>query len=191
MNQGFSFMADERIAAVILAAGRSSRMGRAKMTLPWGRKTVIASVVEVLAQGGVDEIVVVTGGSRLEVEAALIDLPTRPIYNPDYVEDSMILSLQIGLRSLSETAGAALVALGDQPQIQADVVRRVIRAHRELGRLLAVPSFQMRRGHPWLVARPLWDDLLSIRPPETIRAFLDHHADEIRIRKCSDRYDLT
>jgi len=175
----------EYLAAVVLAAGRSSRMGQAKMALPWGGTTVVGHVVETLAQAGVDEIVVVTGGAHVQVDAALARLPEstaqrlRSVHNPNYNLDYMILSLQCGLRSLSEHASAALVALGDQPQMEAEVVRAVMQVYRQQGARLVIPSYQMRRGHPWLVARPLWDDLLILQPPETTRGFLNTHAAEI------------
>lgn len=178
-------MTTEYLAAVVLAAGRSSRMGQAKMALPWGATTVVGHVVETLAQAGVEEIVVVTGGAHVQVDAALAGLPEsiaqrlRTVHNPNYNLDYMILSLQCGLRSLSEQAGAVLVALGDQPQIEAQVVRAVMQVYRHQGVRLVVPSYQMRRGHPWLVARSLWDDLLSLQPPETTRRFLNAHAAEI------------
>jgi molybdenum cofactor cytidylyltransferase len=63
------------IAAIVLAAGRSKRMGMPKMTLPWGETTVISQVVSILAQSGIEQIVVVTGGASQDVEAALCGLP--------------------------------------------------------------------------------------------------------------------
>lgn len=168
------------IAAVVLAAGRSQRMGEAKLVMPWGDMTVIGRVVSVLAKAGVSEIAVVTGGNREAVEAALIGLPARCVYNPRYADDFMLLSLQTGVRALSDETAAFLVALGDQPQIDEWVVRRVVGDFVQCEASLVVPSFQRKRGHPWLVARPLWADLLHRTPPETMRSFLNAHADQIR-----------
>jgi molybdenum cofactor cytidylyltransferase len=80
---------------------------------------------------------------------------------------------------MSDQAQAALIGLGDQPQVQEESVRRVCEAYRESKSQLIVPSFQMRRGHPWLVARPLWDELLQMHPPGSSRDFLKRHASEI------------
>ena len=168
-----------RIGAVVLAAGRSQRMGTVKMTLPWGETTVVGRVVSVLAQAGVGEIVVVTGSNRLEVEAAIDGLPARPVHNPHYAKDYMLLTLQAGMDALSPAVDACLVALGDGPQIEARIVLQVIDTYVRGGGPLVVPSYQMRRGHPWLVARPLWVDLLRREPPETPRAFLNAHAEQI------------
>ncbi|MDI6696014.1 MAG: nucleotidyltransferase family protein [Anaerolineales bacterium] len=169
----------ERIAVIIMAAGRSSRMGQSKMDLPWGRTTVIGQVVNVFAQAGLSEIVVVTGWARQRVEAAVQGMPARCVHNPRYAEDYMILSLQAGLRSLSSRASAALVALGDQPQIQPEVIRRVIEVYHQGNALIVAPSYQMRRGHPWLIDRRLWSDLLELQPPYTPRDFLNAHQGEI------------
>jgi len=72
-----------------------------------------------------------------------------------------------------------LIGLGDQPQVQERSVRSVLDEYRKSGAALVVPSFQMRRGHPWLVARPHWDEILRMRSPASLRDFLNRHADEI------------
>ena len=166
------------IGAVVMAAGRSQRMGRPKMVLPWGGTTVIGQVVDVLLTSGVGDVVVVTGGAREHVESVLGGLPVRIIYNPDYANGEMARTLQVGLSAMEEGIEAALVVLGDQPQIEQTVVETVIAAF-EQGSHLVVPSYQMRRGHPWLVARSLWDDLLGLRPPKTLRDFLNIHTSDI------------
>lgn len=162
-------MVEPGIAAVILAAGQSRRMGTPKMILPWGGTTVVGQVLDVLEKAGVQDVVVVTGGAHQQVRAALEGRRAATIFNPRYAEDHMLLSLQAGLRNLPGSILATLVALGDQPQIQVDVVEAVIQAYRTSNASLVAPSFQMRRGHPWLVARPLWDDILALNPPQTLR----------------------
>jgi len=83
-----------QIGAVVLAAGESRRMGEPKMSLPWGNTTVIARVCEVLLASGVEEIWVVTGGGREQVEAALQHLPVYTVYNLEFADHNMIHSLQ-------------------------------------------------------------------------------------------------
>jgi molybdenum cofactor cytidylyltransferase len=169
----------EGIAAVILAAGLSRRMGVPKMVLPWGKTTVIGQVVHVLSDAGIGEIVVVTGGACQQVEAALQDLPVRVVFNPRFAEDPMAYSLQVGLASLPAAVDACLVVLGDQPQIGAQVVRGLVQAYRERGAPLVVPSFEMRRGHPWLLDRSLWPEVTALRPPGVLRDVLNSHASQI------------
>ncbi len=169
------------IAAVVLAAGRSTRMGQPKMALPWGATTVLGQVVLELAKGGVDRILVVTGGDRETVEGILRILSLPPgvalstIYNPDYAQGEMLSSLQTGLRAAGEGARAALVVLGDQPQIEAKVVGAILQAYAQSCPLLVVPSIHHRRGHPWLVDRSLWDEILAMSTSQTLRDFLQSH----------------
>jgi molybdenum cofactor cytidylyltransferase len=168
------------ISAIILAAGQSRRMGQPKMLLPWGNLTVIEHVITTFLNAGVEDIVLVTGGAREQVERLTAQYPIRRIYNSDYAKGEMLSSLQLGLTAMPAQVQATLIGLGDQPQVQERCVRLVCEAYRENKPQLVVPSFQMRRGHPWLVARPLCDKLLKLKPPESPRDFLNKHAGEIR-----------
>jgi molybdenum cofactor cytidylyltransferase len=69
---------------------------------------------------------------------------------------------------------------GDQPQIQVGSVQVILQEYESTGASLIVPSYQMRRGHPWLVARELWNEILEMRSPESPREFLNRHAKEIK-----------
>ena len=80
---------------------------------------------------------------------------------------------------MSERAQAALIGLGDQPQVQEASVRAICEAFRTRGSELIVPSFQMRRGHPWLVERSLWQPLLKMDRQQSPRDFLHQHAQNI------------
>ena len=170
------------ISAIVLAAGLSTRMGRPKLILPWGSTTVIGQVVATLVQAQVDDIVVVTGAARTEVEAAVEQGrwdEVRTVFNPRYADDDMLVSLQAGIAALGEQVDAMLVVLGDQPQIEVGVVRLLVDTYRTEGYPLIVPSFDMRRGHPWVVARALWPDLLSATAGSTMRDFLHAHTGQI------------
>jgi molybdenum cofactor cytidylyltransferase len=168
------------IAAVVLAAGLSRRMGCPKLVLPWGETTVIGRVVDVLLAASVSPLVVVTGGAHTQVEQALQGKPVRLTFNPRYTEDQMTLSLQTGLAQLPDVVRATLVVLGDQPQIEVQVARAVIMEYENSGAGLDIPSYQMRRGHPWLVERKLWPALMALHSPDTLRDFLSAHVDQIR-----------
>ena len=165
------------VAAVVLAAGRSRRMGRCKLTLPWGGTTVIGQVVATLWEAGARPVLVVTAPPwHYAVLQALARSPAQvAVYHPQDPE-AMLLTLQWGLRHLPPETQATLVALGDQPHIPPGVPRRLIRAFRETSAPLLAPVHQGRRGHPWLVARTLWPDLLRRGPTHTLRDFLRDHA---------------
>ena len=169
-----------KIAAIVLAAGQSRRMGRPKLTLPWGNRTVIEQVITTLLESGTREIVVVSGGYRELLEEVLAPYPVSMIYNPNYLQSEMIESLKTGIQKLSETTQAFLVVLGDQPSIDAAVIRQLVARYQEERPKLVIPSYNMRRGHPWLVDRSLWNDLLSLNPEETMRDFLYRNQKGIR-----------
>jgi molybdenum cofactor cytidylyltransferase len=174
----------KNIAAVILAAGQSKRMGQPKMLLPWGETTVLRQVLTTFAQIGVSEIVVVTGGAREAVEAEAArsagKIPLRCVHNPDFEGGEMLSSVQAGLAALGPEVAAALIGLGDQPQLSLESARKVVAAAEAPGARLLVPSYNLRRGHPWLVERSLWNEILALQAPQTLRDFLNSQAGGIR-----------
>ena len=175
---------DPKVAAIVLAAGLSLRMGQPKMILPWGHTTVIGRVVEVMGSIGLSEVLVVTGGARESVESVLNELPLqispRLVFNSDFENGEMLRSIQVGLEALDPTVEAAIIALGDQPQIQVEVARGVLHTYLQERAPIVAPSYRMRRGHPWLLRRDLWSEVLRLRPPSTLKTFIDQHPKEIR-----------
>ena len=173
------------ITAIILAAGQSRRMGQPKMLLPWGEGTVLGQVIATFQKVEVDELIVITGGYNDQVQT-LVGTSARIVFNPGYEQGEMLSSIQCGVAELKPEAQATLIALGDQPQVQERSVRMVIEAYHQSGSPLVVPSFQMRRGHPWLVARPLWDEIMALHTPESPRDFLNHHTEDIQYVNIDD-----
>jgi molybdenum cofactor cytidylyltransferase len=173
------------ISALILAAGQSKRMGEPKMPLPWGETTVLGQVISTYMAAGIEDILVITGGDRERVEA-LVGGSARTAFNPNYAKGEMLSSIQSGLAVLSAETRAVLIGLGDQPQVRARSVQLVLEAYRESGAALVVPSYQMRRGHPWLVARPHWDEMRGMGSSQSPRDFLNRHAKDIRYVEVDD-----
>jgi molybdenum cofactor cytidylyltransferase len=173
----------KKIAVVILAAGLSRRMGTPKMLLPWGQTTVLGQVVSTFSQAGVGEIVVVTGGYREAVEAEVGHLGgqfhLQSIHNPNFESGEMLSSLQVGLTVLDKEVDATLIGLGDQPQLSLDATLKVLQVYETSFPSLVVPSHNMRRGHPWLVQRQLWSQILALRAPATMRDVLSAHSSDI------------
>jgi len=196
------------ITAIILAAGQSKRMGQPKMLLPWGNMTVLGQVLSTLRDAGLTESLVITGAEREAVERIAQSFGATTVHNVDFEKGEMLSSLQAGIRALIQAPprpspnppGAsenlkgspsadlervpakqegALICLGDQPQVEARTVRGVASRFIEGESQLVVPSHNMRRGHPWLVARPLWDEILALRAPKSPRDFLAEHAEQI------------
>jgi molybdenum cofactor cytidylyltransferase len=166
------------ITAIILAAGESKRMGEPKMLMPWGKSTVLQTVISTFQASGIKDILVVTGGAHQQVES-LIGKTVETVYNENYQSGEMLSSIQLGLSVKMREASAALICLGDQPQVEERSVRSVCNAFLASKSQIVVPSYQMHRGHPWLVARPLWDELIAVKPPKTPRDFLKKHSHKI------------
>jgi len=169
------------ISAIILAAGQSKRMGQPKMLLPWENTTVLGKVIETIQHAEVEDILVVTGGARSEVEklVAQYGSPLRVVHNENFEHEEMLASIQLGLQGQKPKAQAALICLGDQPQVEEGSVRIVCEAFRKNGSSIIVPSYQMRRGHPWLIAKELWGEVLQMSPPGSMRDFLNNHKNDI------------
>ena len=162
------------IAALVLAAGLSRRMGRFKLTLPWGERTVVGQVIATLEAAGLAEIVVVTGHRADEVSAALAGTSARCVHNAGYASGEMLGSVQTGLVAMAAGVEAALLCLGDQPQMEADTVRAVLEMGEAAGwRKIVSPSYQMRAGHPILLPRWIWPEILACQG--TLRDVLTVH----------------
>jgi len=167
----------EDVAAVILAAGRSQRMGAFKPLLPFGKQTVIASCVDYLRQGGVETIVVVLGHRAEEIQARLNHLNTICVINSD-PESEMNASIAVGIRNVPRTAKATLIALADHPAVPPTVVSMLIEAWRN-GASLVIPTWQNRGGHPVLVDLRYRAELQNLDPNRGLRALFDAHRDEL------------
>lgn len=179
------------ISAIILAAGESKRMGEQKLLMKWGNSSVIEHVLRVFSMADVDEIAVITGSHRGEIEKVLsamkISRPVKRIFNENFSSGEMLSSIQCGLRELQHgPSDAALIGLGDQPQVREGTVQNVRNTFRQTKSPIVVPSFNMRRGHPWLVARELWNDLLDLGTHQTPRDFLNRHRGKIQYVDAAD-----
>lgn len=168
-----------RVGAVVLAAGRSQRMGQPKLLLPWGASTIIRSVCERITSCGLNEIVVVAGEQMEAIQQQLADLPVRVIYNPDHAQGEMLSSLKLGLQSIWYSSSACLVVLGDQPEVKPDVLSRIMGAYSQgLGRII-VPAYQSRRGHPLLIDNTFWQAMIDLPPDKAPRDMLSAHEQHI------------
>lgn len=175
------------VAAVIAAAGQSRRMGQPKQLLPWGDQTVIEAVVNNLAAAGVSPIVCVVGRNAQEVGDQLSNASVHTVYNTAYFRREMLYSFQLGLKHLnaicSETTqplcAGTLFSLGDQPHVSAYVIEKIVAQVRQTPRRIVVPSYQMRRGHPFFIPRSLWPQILDLGPADTLRSVVQQHAQSI------------
>ena len=171
------------ISAIILAAGESKRMGQPKMLLPWGDKTILTHVISIFQNAGLEDIIVVTGGAREKIEKLVSGCNVRTVFNKEFKKAEMLSSIQYGIQALTSQTQAVLIGLGDQPQVQDRSVRMVCETFVQTKSSIVIPSYQMRRGHPWLVERSLWKELLKSKTP---RDFLNRHPTEIQYISVKD-----
>jgi molybdenum cofactor cytidylyltransferase len=168
----------KEVGGIVLAAGLSSRMGQSKPLMPWlNDKTVIEHILEQVQQANLTQIVVVTGYRGEQVAGKAKTLGINAVDNPDYVRGEMLSSLKIGLLAQAETIAAALVILGDQPRIEISVLREVIDAYTlEKGEIVA-PIYQGQRGHPILISRPYWGEMVALPVGGAPRDVIQRHRD--------------
>lgn len=172
--------AHSQFISIILAAGISSRMKQPKLVLPWGSSTVLGTVIDSFQNAGMEEIVVVTGGNRKLVEQVAEKHKAISVYNSKYSNGEMLDSLKAGLElALKSEYEAAFIALGDQPGIDCFDIIQMVNLFRKDQPDLIIPSYNMRRGHPWLVSRNLWPELMDLRFPKTMRDFIEENNEKI------------
>ncbi len=172
--------AGRRVAALVLAAGRSTRMGAVnKMLAEIGGKPLVRIAAEQAAASNAQPVIVVTGHEREKVEAALKDLPVRFAHNPDYAE-GLGTSLKAGIAAVPEEADATIVCLGDMPQVDATLINRLIAAFDpERGALVVVPSIDGRRGNPVVWSRRFFHDLMAIQGDVGARHLIGNYAEVV------------
>jgi molybdenum cofactor cytidylyltransferase len=164
-------VAPTHIAAILLAAGRSSRMGQPKQLLRWGSQTVVESCVNNLREGGVDRIVVVLGHCAEEVRGALATSNVLFAVN-DRAGSEMGVSISAGALLLDDSPEAILIALGDQPAIGPETIAALIDYWRGNRSLAVIPEHSGRGGHPVLLDGSLKSRLLELDPEQGLRGLL-------------------
>jgi len=174
------------IGAIVLAAGSSSRMGRAKAHLPTGPlgRTFVDTITETLAETGVSAV-------RVVVAHGLPRLPQHAVVNPD-PSAGMLSSVQCGLRAFGEELDAVFIWPVDHPLVERDTVVAMIAAFRSTGAPIVVPTHGGRRGHPVLFAACVFLELLSADPSGGARTVVHAHDDrlELAVADCGVLEDI-
>jgi len=168
----------KHVAAILLAAGQSKRMGAFKPLLPFGHKTVIECCLDYLEEGGVDTLVVVLGHRADEVREKLKERRVIFALNPD-PNSEMGASIAAGLRALSASSAATLIALVDQPAVPPVVISTLIETWQQ-GAHLIVPTWEGRGGHPVLVDLSFKPELLNLDAAGGLRSLFDAHRHEVK-----------
>lgn len=182
------------IAAIILAAGSSSRMGegRHKLQLPIGGRPVLAHVVETVLASQARPVVVVLGHEATQVRALLADEEGEAltiVENPDY-RQGMSTSIHAGVRALLDNpgVGGALIVLGDQPLMTTHIIDSLIEAKRSSEARIVAPLYEGKRGSPVLFDANLFAELLQVTGDQGGREVLERYrADMLGIEVGSPR----
>jgi molybdenum cofactor cytidylyltransferase len=174
------------ISAILLAAGESRRMGEFKQLLPLNGKTFVECCVDNLLAAGVEEILVVTGHREKDVRQALAHRKVKFVFNALYRE-GMSSSIISGVAALDEKTTAILIALADQPQLDAVIIKKVVDVYEAKQPLLVVPTFANRRGHPIILDAKLKQEILAIDPNEGLRQVVHAHLQEILFVEVTDK----
>jgi molybdenum cofactor cytidylyltransferase len=182
----------DRIAGLVLAAGRSTRMGGPNKLLEEinGRPLVRIATEQVLASRA-KPVIVVTGHQKDRVERALAGLPVTFVHNPDYAE-GLSTSLKTGIAAVPAPADGAIVCLGDMPQVSAALIDRLIAAFEpERGALVVIPTIAGKRGNPVLWARRFFGDLATLEGDVGARHLIGGYAEAVAEVAVEDAAALT
>jgi molybdenum cofactor cytidylyltransferase len=161
-----------KVAAILLAAGQSKRMGAFKPLLPFGDRTVIESCIDYLQRGGVETIVVVLGHRAEAIREKLKGWTVRFALNPD-PESEMAESIAFGVRELPLDCQATLVTPADYPAIPPEVVATLINTWRTRSAKLLAPKYEGGSGHPVLVDLCFREQLLNLDPQRGLRELFE------------------
>jgi molybdenum cofactor cytidylyltransferase len=168
------------IAAVVLAAGRSSRMGGPnKLVAEIGGRPLVRMVVDAALGSRARPVVVVTGHQRERVEAALAGLPVKFVHNPHFA-DGLGTSLKTGIAALPADADGAIVCLGDMPQVDSALIDRLIGAFDPAnGALVVLPTIDGKRGNPVVWSRRFFPDLMAVEGDVGARYLIGRYTEAV------------
>jgi len=167
------------VAAILLAAGRSRRMGAFKPLLPFGDSTVVEHCVNNLREAGIEEITVVVSHRANDVRQQLSNFNVSFAVNPD-PDSEMSASIAFGVEQAGKTMKAIIVALVDHPAVPPQIVKQLIDEWQSEGARLIQPEYEGRGGHPVLIDLAYRDELMNLDARRGLRALFGAHRNEVR-----------
>jgi molybdenum cofactor cytidylyltransferase len=164
------------IAALILAAGQSLRMGSPKLLLRVGGETLLRRAISQARRSRCQEVFVVIGDAADRVGREAVEAGARTVTNPRYRE-GMGTSLAAGIAALPPECEAAVVLLGDQPRVDAEAINALIEAYRTTGKPIVASRYGTTRGVPALFARSVFAEAAALSGDQGGRPLIDRHPD--------------
>jgi molybdenum cofactor cytidylyltransferase len=168
------------ISAVLLGAGESKRMGVDKLSLPWGRRTILEHCFETLLRSEVEELVVVLGIRNKEVKNLFQGRTVKVVIN-SHSKRGMSTSIRKGLQAIHPSSDGILIALGDQLFLKTGTINALIRAFGQGKGGIVVPSFQGKKGHPVIFHRRYKRELLNLKGDVGGRSIIERHPEDVRV----------
>ncbi len=167
----------ERISAIILAAGYSSRMGTLKATLKLGDRTVLEHAIGLFRDLGIQDVIVVTGHGAAQIVPIVNRCGTRDVFN-EHFERGMFSSVQSGVEAVNKSSHAFFVLPVDIPLVRPQTIMDLLEAYQIGDGKIVFPVFLGKRGHPPLVDACYRDEILAHSGEGGLRAFFRSHEDE-------------
>lgn len=166
------------VAALVLAAGQSTRFGGTKQLTSWGDTTLLGHVLRTVDDWPIDERWVVLG-SDAEAILDVIDVGGWGVVINDDYREGLASSLRVGLDALTlqTKVDAVFIVLGDQPAIPRHVIDGLLASHLEVRPLVSVPKYRYSWGNPVLVDRSLWPRLMSLEGDAGAKKLFQGHPD--------------
>ncbi len=166
------------VAAIVLAAGASTRFGSPKQLLDWRGRPLLQHVIWQVLAAPVCEIVVALGAHYARVAPLIYGLPVTLTHNADW-EAGLSSSVALGLRALRRRPDAAVFLLADQPGASPELITRLIRSYADARAPIVLPRVHGQRGNPALFASELFSELMQVTGDQGGRALLTHYWDDI------------
>jgi molybdenum cofactor cytidylyltransferase len=167
-------------SAILLGAGESKRMGVDKLSLPWGRRTILEHCFETLLRSEVEELVVVLGIRNKEVKNLFQGRKVKVVINP-HSKRGMSTSIRKGLQAIHPSSDGILIALGDQLFLKTRTINALLRAFGQGKGGIVVPSFQGKKGHPVIFHRRYKRELLNLKGDVGGRSIIERHPEDVRV----------
>ncbi|GAB2951772.1 nucleotidyltransferase family protein [Hymenobacter coalescens] len=170
------------IAAVLLAAGASTRMGQPKQLLPYEGRSLLRRAAETALQAGCTPVIIVTGALHAELAADVRGLPVQLVHN-DVWEAGLGTSIGVGVQAVEEAApeaAAVLVLLSDQPLVTPELLRQLMRGWQQSG-LPVATAYADSVGVPAVFGRPVWPQLLALPAAAGAKPLLQRLGDELAV----------
>jgi len=174
-----------RIAAVVLAAGGSTRMGQAKQLLPIAGQPMVRRAAQTVCQAGLAQVVVVVGAQAEPVAEALAGLPVQIVVNEAWAA-GLSTSVRAGLEALRPEIQAVLMVLADQPALSTGLLEKLVARYEATGAPIVAPLFEGRRGNPILFDRSLFDALGAVEGDRGGRELLQLYEEQVERLEIDD-----